>query len=46
MHVRAQKIPFYRVGRAYRYELEAVLEAFKHSPLPDASQAQKTALLG
>jgi len=43
---RAQKIPFYRVGRAYRYELEAVLEAFKHDPLPDASQAQKTALLG
>lgn len=39
----SRKIPFYRVGRAYRYELQAVLEAFKSDATPEA---QKSAMLG
>jgi excisionase family DNA binding protein len=40
----AKKIPFYRIGRSYRYELEPVLDTFKNAP--DADTAQKSALLG
>jgi excisionase family DNA binding protein len=42
----ANKIPFYRIGRSYRYELEPVLDTFKNEAAPDADKAQKTALLG
>lgn len=42
----AKKIPFYCIGRSYRYELEPVLEAFKIQPTPDAADLQKSALLG
>ncbi|MNE98586.1 Helix-turn-helix domain protein [compost metagenome] len=42
----ARKIPFYRIGRSYRYELAAVLQTFAsqadHSQVLD----QKTAMLG
>lgn len=38
----AKKIPFYRIGRSYRYELAAVLETFKTAP----EQDQKSAMLG
>lgn len=41
----AHKIPFYCIGRSYRYELEPVLEAFKTARTLDAN-AQKSALLG
>ncbi|MCY1464908.1 hypothetical protein D9M71_829890 [compost metagenome] len=41
----AHKIPYYCIGRSYRYELEPVLEAFKQAPAgPIASE--KSALLG
>jgi excisionase family DNA binding protein len=38
----AKKIPFYRIGRSYRYELEPVLDTFKNETTP----ADKSALLG
>jgi len=40
----AHKIPFYCIGRSYRYELEPVLEAFKQAPA--SATSEKSALLG
>lgn len=46
----AQKIPFYQVGRSYRYDQSAVLAAVRgpsSAEAPQAAdQAQKSALLG
>lgn len=42
----AHKIPFYRIGRSYRYELAPVLDTFKNQTAPDADTTQKSALLG
>lgn len=42
----AHKIPFYCIGRSYRYQLDEVLDAFKNDSAPNAAQAQKSALLG
>lgn len=42
---KAHKIPFYRVGNSYRYDLQAVLTA-RTDDQQDTEQAQKSALLG
>lgn len=41
----AKKIPFYRIGRSYRYELEPVLDTFKQAPAEPLT-SDKSALLG